>query len=361
MLCMRISVVVNFLNIFLLFFLSSLILTLIISTTKSIHLKYSQDFEAGPQKIHKNKVPRIGGICLILPYIILIFYEKYDFGNSFDVVILSSIPIFLTGLLEDFTKKISANIRLFATILSSLICINFTDLSISLLGLDFLYYFFEGGIVPYILSFLALILLTQSYNIIDGLNGLCSLNSILTLAVIIYLSRLVNDETVFLCSITLIGVVFGFLIFNFPLGKIFLGDGGAYFLGFITAYLLIILPERNHDISPLTSLILAIYPAYETLRSFVRRTVIRITSFTNPDQRHLHSIINNFVETRMNFKEKWMSNSFASLITLLIPLFNCVVSALYFNNERILIIAFLIHIMLYEFFIFKFDISKNKN
>jgi UDP-N-acetylmuramyl pentapeptide phosphotransferase/UDP-N-acetylglucosamine-1-phosphate transferase len=83
----------------------------------------------------------------------------------------------------------------------------------------------------------------------------------------------------------------GFFFWNFPHGLIFLGDGGAYFLGFWVAETAILLIHRNHDVSALFPLLACIYPIFETLFSIYRRVVVRARPAGMPDGIHLHSLV----------------------------------------------------------------------
>jgi len=91
----------------------------------------------------------------------------------------------------------------------------------------------------------------------------------------------------------LIGSILGFFILNFPKGKIFLGDGGAYFLGFIIAMFSIFLINLHPEISPWFPFALGIYPVWEVIFSILRKKFIRGISPTQPDKVHFHMLIYN--------------------------------------------------------------------
>ena len=99
------------------------------------------------------------------------------------------LPVFLSGLLEDLTKLISPLKRLIATVLSSLMILYFFDLKIMRLGFDIVDIYFTSNIfVSYFLSFISIILLTQAYNIIDGLNGLAVITNFFSILTLIFIS-----------------------------------------------------------------------------------------------------------------------------------------------------------------------------
>jgi len=83
----------------------------------------------------------------------------------------------------------------------------------------------------------------------------------------------------------------GFLVWNYPKGVLFAGDGGAYFLGFAIAELAVLLVHRNSEVSPWFALLVLWYPVWETLFSMYRRKAIRGRSPADPDGLHLHTLV----------------------------------------------------------------------
>ena len=92
-------------------------------------------------------------------------------------------------------------------------------------------------------------------------------------------------------ALSTVGAAFGFFIWNYPRGLVFLGDGGAYLLGFIVAELGILLTTRHPQVSMLAPLLLVAYPVFETLFTMYRRRFIQKRSMTQPDGSHLHTLI----------------------------------------------------------------------
>jgi UDP-N-acetylmuramyl pentapeptide phosphotransferase/UDP-N-acetylglucosamine-1-phosphate transferase len=106
-----------------------------------------------------------------------------------------------------------------------------------------------------------------------------------------YVALQVNDTFVLVAALIVAGATAGFLVWNYPAGLIFLGDGGAYFLGFMLGELAILLVMRNPQVSSWYALLLLIYPVFETLFSMYRRFFVRGKSPAMPDGIHLHSLI----------------------------------------------------------------------
>ena len=184
---------------------------------------------------------------------------------------------------------------------------------------------------------------------IDGLNGLASSMMVIALAAVATIAHSVGDVSLAVASLTVSAAVLGFFLFNWPWGKIFLGDGGSYFGGFALAWSCVLLVERNQSISPFAGLLVCIYPFTEALFSIYRRKV-RSRNPTGPDLQHLHSLI--YRRYLSSFKRRVLENSMAGLIigALSMPPAIC---AFYFRESNfftiILAIFFLIcYVILYK-------------
>jgi hypothetical protein len=101
----------------------------------------------------------------------------------------------------------------------------------------------------------------------------------------------VDDPLVLAQALAMVGAIAGFLAWNYPHGKVFLGDAGAYFLGFMYAELAIQLVARNDGVSAWFVIALAAYPIVETLYSIYRRKFVLHTASMQPDAAHLHSLV----------------------------------------------------------------------
>jgi UDP-N-acetylmuramyl pentapeptide phosphotransferase/UDP-N-acetylglucosamine-1-phosphate transferase len=141
------------------------------------------------------------------------------------------------------------------------------------------------------LSVFAVAGIANAINIIDGFNGLASMCVLMILLAVAYVALQVDDALVLALALVGAGAVLGFFIWNYPAGLIFLGDGGAYFLGFYLAEVALLLIVRNPQVSPLFPLLAAIYPAFETLFSMYRRRLVKGRPVGMPDGVHLHSLV----------------------------------------------------------------------
>ncbi len=277
-------------------FLVSLFATLWIVRNNHIHGKFSADSDINAvQKFHTFPVPRIGGLGILLGLLCALLvcrFENEAVGNFGLLLFACSLPVFISGFLEDITKKIGIRFRLIASFIAAGIAGHLLGgwlTSVQLLGIDNLmltYPVFAIGITCF-----AVAGVSNAFNIIDGYNGLSSMVAIIILCGLTYVAFQVGDNQIMIAALALIGAILGFLVWNYPRGLIFLGDGGAYLIGFWIAELSVLLTARHSEVSKWFPLLLCIYPIYETLFTIYRRLILKRSHPGMPDASHLHQLI----------------------------------------------------------------------
>ena len=268
-------------NIFLLSaFISSLTLLLVIFLTRKYNFFLDKSDTDKPQRYHEDTTPRAGGIGIFTGLSLIIM-------GGFGIKLIPSIIFaFFSGIFEDYHNSLSPKIRLFLQFIAAITAIILTNSVVTYLGL--------GITLPYwlgvVFSLFAIVGMMNAINIIDGFNGLASsviLIILISFAFVSYHHH--NIDLLFFIS-TIAGSTFGFFILNFPKGKIFLGDGGAYLLGFIVAIIGIFLASTYKDVSPWYTLAIFIYPVWEVIFSIFRKLYIGLSPM-QPDRYHLHMLI----------------------------------------------------------------------
>lgn len=332
-------------------FLISFFISIIILITFKWHKKFSSDYSNGIQKIHEGSVPRIGGI----PIFISVLFQSLMLNNNVSEKIFLFLFFvsfsFIAGLAEDITKSIRPRWRLIASFISAFLIFLFFDTRITDTGFIVIDYILNYYFLSIALTILAIATMSHAINIIDGLHGLSLGSAILILITVISISSSEGDLYLYQLSFCFLLAVLGVFIINFPFGKLFLGDGGAYMIGIIIATLVILMPERNPQVSSLASLLIVSYPIYETLRSFIRRVFSKKLHWFNPDDLHLHSVCYDIAVLKFKFK-KHSANILSSLVILTLPLLSCCLAILYYDDVEMLFIALLIVIMLFELMIY---------
>ena len=275
-------------------FLTSFFATQFIIRFKHLHQHISADSNlSGPQKFHKVAVPRIGGISIACGLFAAVFTKTISLGSGHQGIILliCAIPTFAIGLTEDLTKKISVRQRLFFTAASAACFIYALGPQITLLDIPFFDLLFTIPFFGTLLTVFAITGLANAYNIIDGFNGLSSMVGIITLLALAYVAYLLGDITIIFLSLIMAGAILGFFIWNYPQGLIFLGDGGAYLIGFWIGAISVWLCFAHREISPWFALLINGYPIMETLFTIYRRRIHQNSNPGAPDGIHFHTLI----------------------------------------------------------------------
>jgi UDP-N-acetylmuramyl pentapeptide phosphotransferase/UDP-N-acetylglucosamine-1-phosphate transferase len=278
-------------------FACSAAITMLLVRSAALHARHSGDHDfSKPQKFHIVTVPRIGGVGIFLGVLAGLAGVLWSFGLPSGQLALAlmgcAAPAFLAGVTQDMTEALTPRGRLVATGISAGLAFYFLDAGIretAIPGLDWVVSFGLGAAA---ITIFAVAGVANAVNIIDGFNGLASMCVMLMLGAVAYVAFQVNDPMLGTLALACIGAVLGFFLWNFPAGLIFLGDGGAYFLGFFLSEVCILLLVRNPgEVSPLFPLVVCIYPVFETLFSIYRRSFLRAVPATVPDGIHLHSLI----------------------------------------------------------------------
>lgn len=256
-----------------------------------------------PQRFHAGHVPRLGGVAMMLGCTVgwawmagaqrfLAVPHGIQFGlgaaAAFWLVILIGVA---AGVAEDLTHRLHTTLRLAFTLASGVLAAWVLDLEIPRLGLgviDGLWTTLPWAGVA--LAVLAVGGLPHAFNLIDGYNGLAGLVSLICCFAIAYVALQVGDRQLAAVVVVLAGATAGFLLWNYPRGLIFAGDGGAYLWGVVIAVASVQLVQRYPQVSPWFPILLLIYPVWETLFSIYRK-LARGQSPGVADALHFHQLI----------------------------------------------------------------------
>lgn len=282
-------------TILLLSFLASTLISLLIVRYQHIHGRMTGDHDLlGIQKFHARVTPRVGGLALIIGMMVGLMTRAWvnvDIWQSSLILLATALPAFVAGFIEDLTKSVSVRLRLAATFISAGLAgvfLNAWIVNVQIIGLDVLLNIYWISIA---FTCFAVAGLSNAFNIIDGYNGLASGVALIILSALAYVGFVVQDYLIMAGSFAGIGAILGFLVWNYPRGRLFLGDGGAYLIGFWVAELSILLVMRNPQVSKWFPVLICIYPIFETLFTMYRRLVLKKASAGQPDAVHLHQII----------------------------------------------------------------------
>ncbi|WP_375585662.1 glycosyltransferase family 4 protein [Cyclobacterium xiamenense] len=278
---------------------------------------------SGGRKIHAGSIPSMGGIAIVVASFLGLFAWL-----SFDQIV--ETRYFLVGLgimfsvgLRDDLIELTAFQKLIGQSIPAFFVIVMADIRIS--GL---YGFLGIYEIPYLasvmLTFFAILVFTNSFNLIDGADGLAGSLSLVTLTILGFWFYSVGMVSYSLISFTLVGAVLAFLVFNWHPAKIFMGDTGSLSLGFALTVLVVLFVDKTGTMAPWEGLKLhapfaaglafLIVPVYDTVRIFVKRSM-KGKSPLKPDKSHVHHFL-----IRMGLKHNQVALTLGTVKLLFIAL-----------------------------------------
>ncbi len=267
----------------------------ITNLVKRIALKKNWIKKYNSRTIHSEKIPFGGGIGIYLSFlfsILLNFYflhqtQKLTLSNFPIYLLIPATLIFIVGLLDDF-KDLRARYKLISEIF---ICILLFTLGIKIHVPKFFNYQLLNTFFNMFLTIFWIIFLINAINLIDGIDGLAaSITGIASIFLFYFTAFFLNLYEIGLLYLILFGSISGFLVYNWHPAKIFMGDSGSLFIGFILSCLAIVVAQESYSIYPFifTFLILTI-PIIDTSWAIIRRIKNSQGIFT-PDKNHIHHI-----------------------------------------------------------------------
>jgi UDP-N-acetylmuramyl pentapeptide phosphotransferase/UDP-N-acetylglucosamine-1-phosphate transferase len=298
------------------------------------------------QRIHLNETPRLGGFIFIL---LLVSFVAFSNTNEsiqlLKIILICLIPIIFMGIKEDIFHNVEPSIRLLALLFVGwLFRAQFSGPLPILTDIPFIgkLLLLQGGIsFFYILNMVAV---ANGMNLIDGVNGLCGAVALSILSALLFISYKKADITMLFLIFNVILLFIPFMLINYPYGKIFLGDLGAYSLGLIVSMLTIILFGRHPEISPWGGVLILIYPATEVIFSLLRRIINRKSAF-NPDTEHLHLNLFKLFKLLPHYNKK--ANALVMPVLSALWLFPLIAITWCYQNENFICVAILVFIILY--------------
>jgi UDP-N-acetylmuramyl pentapeptide phosphotransferase/UDP-N-acetylglucosamine-1-phosphate transferase len=239
------------------------------------------------QVAHSVPTPRYGGLAVFSAIAASAFLFQIEDAKW---IVISSLPIFLIGLAEDCYFKTAPILRYIFGAISAVCGIFFSGVVLSSVDLGYLDSLLSILLIAYIFTVFCIVGLINAVNLIDGLHGLSSAISIVMSLSFFTVALKIGDAQLANLGVILAAAALGLMILNYPFGKIFLGDSGAYFMGFSLAWLMILLAMRYDEVSKWSLLAMAFWPVMETVSSIFRRKLGgRATD--KPDRMHFHHII----------------------------------------------------------------------
>ena len=323
----------NIILLILVLFLASMLNYILIK--KKLFLNFKGDIH---QKfVSSGGIPLSGGLILIFTsyYYLNLFYVAYVFF------------IFLVGFLSDIKIINSPKLRFIIQTLIVFGVIYFSSITVPQTKINFLDQLLTNYIFRIFFTIFCILIVVNGCNFIDGVNtsliGYC-----LIISSSLYYLDLNNVEVSQIIKFyNLIPVLLALFILNF-FNKLYMGDGGSYFLGLLFALCLINTYQINNNISPYFIVCLLWYPAFENLFSILRKKVFSRSPF-EPDTKHLHQIIFLYLKNKLNIKSIYLNTITGTIINF----YNCISVAIatqFYDHTKIQILIIISNIIIYIFF-----------
>jgi UDP-N-acetylmuramyl pentapeptide phosphotransferase/UDP-N-acetylglucosamine-1-phosphate transferase len=323
-------------------FLASLFLTLFMVRYSHLHAHVTADNDfSGIQKIHSSPVPRIGGVAVflgVLAGILVKLFSDEKSGGLGMMLLATSIPAFAMGVVEDLSKRAGIAQRLLATAVSALLAGYLLNAWLVRLDLGIVDTWLAWAPFGVLFTAFAVAGVSNAFNLIDGNNGLAGMVAIIILMGIVYVASQVGDRSIMVSAYVLAAGIAGFLMLNYPKGLIFLGDGGAYLIGFMIAELSVLLVARNPQVSPWFPFLLVFYPIFEALFSIFRRIAIGKHPGL-PDADHLHQLIFSRMERWVTGQDSMdNANALTSPFLWMITVVSAIPATIFWGNTSALML-----------------------
>ena len=246
------------------------------------------DIPKDERRIHKHPIPRLGGLAIFIGFILSVLFLA-DITPQFSGILLGSVIIIVIGVVDDI-MSLPAILKFFIQIIAALVAVNngvvievFSNpvffSSAEYVSLEFLS-------IP--VTVIWIVAITNSVNLIDGLDGLAVGVSTISSVVMLVIALMVSDTNVAVVMAALAGACLGFLPYNFNPAKIFMGDTGALLLGYLLSTVSILGLFKFYAVVSFAVpfLVLAV-PLFDTSVAFLRR-LLRGKNPMAPDRGHVH-------------------------------------------------------------------------
>jgi len=343
----------NIMEVLLITFVTSLIL---VPIAKNIANHVGAVDIPNERKVHTKPMPRMGGLAIFAAF--LLGYIIYgEITTQMLSILIGSFIMLIVGIIDDI-KPVRASYKFLVQIIAAIIVVVYGQIyfsRITFLGLNLEF----NLIISYILSIFFIVAISNAINLIDGLDGLAGGISSIYFLTISIIAVLLNKTTGldFILSLIMLGSTLGFLYHNFPPAKIFMGDSGSLFLGFMIA----IIALMSYKVATLTTLVIPVVilaiPIFDTILAIFRR-LLKGESIGNPDKEHFHHQL---------LKLKFSPRISIIIIYLINILFSAVSIFYVIGNTEEAIVLYLLLMASLLFLILKTDIlynhknKKNKN
>jgi UDP-N-acetylmuramyl pentapeptide phosphotransferase/UDP-N-acetylglucosamine-1-phosphate transferase len=299
------------------------------------------------QSMHVNPTPRVGGIAIFGASACSVFFIPVPLTQGYIGFFLAISVLFIVGLKEDLGFDVSPKSRLLVLVGVSLLVVILVGEWLPRIGVFFLDPWLQYWVfgVPFTLLISASV--ANGFNLIDGINGLAAMTATTAAIAIAMIAYQAGYTPMANVSLMFAAAIFGFFLVNFPFGLIFLGDAGAYTIGFILAWFGIAVIVNAGAVSPWSILLTVFWPLADTLLAIYRRARRNKGSML-PDRLHVHQLVMRGLEICfLGRNMRHISNSLATVVLAPFVIMPQVAAVLVWDDNRSAFFAVVVFLALF--------------
>ena len=242
----------------------------------------------GVRRFHKKATPRWGGLAFFVGALPFLFLTGID--RQLLSFCIAALLLLVLGMVDDY-RPLGWRVKFAGMIVATTLVVFFGDITVRQIGYYGHFERIELGAFSVPFTYIGIIGVTNTINLIDGLDGLATGTSLLGFLFMGIAAFLTGNQTLVLMAAVFAGALTGFMLYNFPKARIFMGDSGSLFLGFSLSVFCILLTQTgNAEIEPPFAVLVLLIPIFDTLRVMILRMVNRKNPF-HADKSHLHHLI----------------------------------------------------------------------
>lgn len=305
------------------------------------HALQAHDRRFSRQRVHTKPTSRFGGLAIFLSFLISLGFVAPRLFSAYREFLVATSILFCVAFLEDVLGRVPALVRLAAAIMASAVFILSLDVWLPRIGIEFVDPLFRHLAIGLPFTCLLVAGISNGFNMIDGVNGLSGFTGLFSCFSLYILSYFSGYQEMQFLTLSLAAAIAGFLILNFPKARIFMGDAGAYVIGFVLPWFGISILLRAPDVSPWAVLLALFWPFAEVALTFTRR-IIGGRPTMHPDRLHVHQVVMRVIQIRiLRRRDKNYANPLTTFVIMpfiLIPHFFAIV---FWNQNQMALPAFL--------------------
>ena len=300
------------------------------------------------QSMHTCLTPRIGGLAIFISIAATLPLAPEIISGRYAIFVACASFLFLVGLAEDLGFHVSPRNRLAAAAISSILVIVFLGVWLPRADIPLLDDWMGHWAVGVPITLLVTVGVANGFNLIDGVNGLASLTAITAAVALALIADAADYPVMVHLAMMLAAAVFGFAIVNYPLGLVFLGDAGAYTLGFVLSWFAISVMNHTPTASAWAMLLVVFWPVFDTLLAIWRRRRKR-TATMAPDRLHVHQLVMRALEIHLlGRKRRHIANPLTTLILAPAIMAPPAVGVMFWDQPKLAFLSVLIFATLYS-------------